>query len=97
MSGVVPPLTTCEDCGTELTPENYRPLDLMRRDPIAPAGKNAARGGRRWRIWHLCRRCAGLALIELAAKNSPYTRDGVKRLRRAKDRISPKRGGRLGS
>lgn len=91
---VVPPLVSCEDCGCELTSENYRPLDLMRRDPLAPSGKRARAGGRRFRIWHLCRRCAGVALIELAAQNASYMRNGVKRLRRVRDRIPPKRGGR---
>lgn len=72
---------TCEDCGRRITDETgYRPLDLFRPDPSSQAGvvwdstkgklvirPGAARaGGRRFRRFDLCRRCAGETLRQRA-------------------------------
>lgn len=90
----------CEDCGEEIE-DDVMPIDLFREEPTALEGrvwnktvgkwvyrpKRARAGGRRFRAWHLCRRCRAEVLRERAHKA-----DG--RGLRARDRIAPKRGGR---
>lgn len=83
----------CEDCGKPIEPGNYKPLELMRPDPLALEGRiwddtakrwryephRARAGGRRWRWWDLCTDCAATVL---------RSRDGNGRGK------PPKRGGR---
>jgi hypothetical protein len=97
----------CHDCGAELTVDNYRPLDLFRHVPDAPGGivwdstkqkwvkrpRNAARGGRRFRRYDLCRRCAGEALRKRSLSGT-VMEGGKKRTLRRRERVPPKRGGR---
>lgn len=99
----------CEDCGRPITEETgHRPLDLFRPDPASQAGRvwdatkqkvvtrpGAARsGGRRFRVVDLCRRCAGEALRQRAAKNPKVGHKGRHGVLRTRDRVAPKRGGR---
>lgn len=99
----------CEDCGKDILPGDYRPIDLMRVDPHSEAGvvwdatkrawvkrkPIAARaGGRRFRRFDLCRRCAGEALRLRAARNAHIMENGVKRTLRTRERVAPRRGGR---
>lgn len=103
----------CEDCGKEIEPEDYRPLDLFRpqngssgkevwdstkqkwvRRPAQGPKKRARRNGRRFRVYDLCRRCAGEALRQRAAKNMTVMEGGKKRTLATKERLAPKRGGR---
>jgi hypothetical protein len=102
------PQIFCHDCGKPIKPGDCRPLDLFRHVPDAPGGvvwdrtkqqwarrpRNARRGGRRFRWYDLCRRCAGEALRLRSANGGSVTEHGVKRSLRARDRIPPKRGGR---
>ena len=97
----------CHDCGKPIEPGDYRPLELFRHVPDAPGGivwdstklrwarrpKNAAAGGRRFRWYDLCRRCAGEALRQRSMSGS-VMKNGVSRPLRTKERIAPKRGGR---
>lgn len=97
----------CEDCGKTVTPDDYRPLDLMRPDPSASRWvwdatkqklvhrpRNAAVGGRRFRVVDLCRRCAGEALRKRSMNSGTIMEGGTKRALRTRERIPPKRGGR---
>jgi hypothetical protein len=95
---VPPSRQVCEDCGGEVE-AGVMPLDLMREDPDAPAGrvwdstkkrwvrrpKNARAGGRRFRTWNLCRLCRAEELRQRAIKDSHL---------HTRDRVAPKRGGR---
>ena len=102
----------CEDCGVELGPDNYRPLDLFRhqsgssgkfvwdntkqkwvRRPARGPKKRARRNGRRFRVYDLCRKCAGEALRQRAASGS-VMENGARRALKRKERVAPKRGGR---
>ena len=89
----------CEDCGNQIKDGDHRPLDLMRPDPSAQKdvlwnrttqklvrqpGKAKA-GGRRFRIYDLCRRCAAEALRQRAAAGLAAS---------TRDRVPPRRGGR---
>lgn len=99
----------CEDCRQPITDETgYRPLDLFRPDPYAQAdlvwdktkGKMvrrpgaANRGGRRFRVVDLCRRCAGEALRVRASTNPKVGHKGRGGVLRTRDRVAPRRGGR---
>lgn len=98
----------CEDCGKSIEPGDYRPLDLFRPQPGAPGGvvwnatvqkwvvraKAAKAGGRRFRRYDLCRRCAGEALRARAAKSPKVGHKGRGGVLRRTDRVEPKRGGR---
>lgn len=85
----------CEDCDRPITAETgYRPLDLFRIDPDAPAGKRANAGGRRFRVYDLCRRCAGEALRLRASKSPKIGHGGRLGMLRTRDRVAPVRGGR---
>ena len=103
----------CEDCGIELGPDNYKPLDLFRpqrgssgkkdwdatkgkwvRRPAQGPKKRARRNGRRFRVYDLCRKCAGEALRQRAAKSTTVMENGTKRVLATKERVAPKRGGR---
>lgn len=98
-------MLACEDCGKEIEPGDYRPLDLFRVDPEAPAQVydstkdrmvrrpgHARQGGRRFRVYDLCRRCAAEALRARAGTSS--TRNGRKHYIPTSARVAPKRGGR---
>ena len=95
--------TVCEDCGGEIEPD-VMPIDLMRPDPLAIEGyawdkthqrwirrKRSKPGGRRFRLWHLCRLCRASALQERAFRGSSK---GVGKTLKTRERIPPKRGGR---
>lgn len=97
----------CEDCGKEVAVDDYRPLDLMRPDPSASRWvwdatkqklvhrpRNAAVGGRRFRVVDLCRRCAGEALRKRSMNSGTVMEGGKKRALRTRERLAPKRGGR---
>lgn len=99
----------CEDCGRHITVETgYRPLDLFRPDPAAQEGivwdrtkqklvrrpRQARAGGRRFRKFDLCRRCAGEALRVRASTNPKVGHKGRLGVLRTRDRVEPKRGGR---
>lgn len=98
----------CEDCGKSIEPGNYRSLDLFRPQPGAPGGviwnataqkwivrpKAAKAGGRRFRRYDLCRRCAGEALRLRASKNQKVGHKGRHGVLSVRDRVPPRRGGR---
>src|SRR5262249_5302548 len=89
----------CEDCGGEIE-AGVLPVDLFREDPTSLQDRvwdstkqrwvrrpgHARAGGKRFRLWHLCRRCRAEVLRDRA-----HNANG--RLR-TKDRKVPKRGGR---
>lgn len=95
----------CEDCGGKIE-EGVWPIDLMRPDPLAMEGRiwdstkrrwvrrprNAAAGGRRFRLWSLCRLCRANALRGRAG--TATSENGKKRYIRTHERVPPKRGGR---
>lgn len=98
----------CEDCEKSIAPGDYRPLDLMRPQPGAPAGvvwdstkrrwakrpNNARANGRRFRRYDLCRRCAAEVLRRRSAHKGTVTENGRRRALLTRERIAPKRGGR---
>ena len=79
----------CEDCGGDIE-EGVEPIDLFRHEPDAPAGKRRRAGGRRFRLWHLCRRCRAAAIRKRAGTTSGRTHKYIP----TNARIAPKRGGR---
>jgi hypothetical protein len=64
------------------------------RRPAQGPKKRARRNGRRFRVYDLCRKCAGEALRQRAASNTTVMEDGKKRTLKTKERLEPKRGGR---
>lgn len=88
------PEIICHDCGKVCEPGDYRPLDLMRVVPDAPGGKRARPGGRRFRWYDLCRRCAAVALISRDGTTRVYENGKRKRSGESYRRKPPKRGGR---
>lgn len=64
------------------------------RRPAQGPKKRARRNGRRFRVVDLCRKCAGEALRQRAAKGTSVMENGKRRTLATKERIAPKRGGR---
>lgn len=64
------------------------------RRPAQGPGKRARRNGRRFRVRDLCRRCAGEALRQRAARSTTVMENGKRRTLSTKERVAPKRGGR---
>lgn len=101
---VPPSSTVCEDCGAEIEPD-VMPIDLFRHVPESMEGRvwnkttgkwvrrpgRARAGGRRFRLWHLCRSCRAAAIRERALKASS---NGRQKTLKTSDRIPPRRGGR---
>jgi hypothetical protein len=82
----------CEDCPATLDRGNYRPLDLLR--PVPGLFRRDGHPRRRFRIVHLCRRCAAEALRLRASTNPKIGHKGRGGVLRTRDRVAPKRGGR---